>query len=553
MAITVFKELSMLGFDKTKEERDADLDLLKMFPSEFVSEFVNMPNRGTLEKFSFVGREYLIPIYDTPHQRVLLKCGRQVEKSTTLGNITLTYAMLRRHFRSLFVSPTQQQTETFSRDRISTPIELSDKLNIFLQGAATKDNVLYKKFITGSDMTFRYAFLHADRVRGISADMLLLDEIQDVLTEVIPVIEEALAHSPFKILRYSGTPKSTDNTIDYYWNQFSTQNEWAIPCDGCNKWNIVGLDNIGDTGLICSKCGRAINPQHPRAAWVSMRSPSWIRNPPISKPFEGYRIPQVIAPWIEWSDILDKKKRYSQAQFYNEVLGLGYDSASKPLTRDTLMACCEGGPSMSKAHALAIRNSPVFMGIDWGTGENTYTVLCIGTYIKDKFTYLYFKRYEGEEASPEPMMAEIRKLIDKYSIAIVGVDYGGGFDRNDQLIRSFGITRIARYQYVNTKRLYFDKHLHRFMVNRTEALMSIVNALNRKDEIRLPRWEDFETPFASDLLAIYSEYNEARRTTVIDRTPGTTDDTLHAMTYCFLASMIRHPRPDIMMPTGREK
>ena len=90
------------------------------------------------------------------------------------------------------------------------------------------------------------------------------------------------------------------------------------------------------------------------------------------------------------------------------------------------------------------------------------------------------------------------------------------------------------------------------MVNRTEALMAVVNALNRKDEFRLPKWEEFEHPFAGDLLSIFTEYNEARRTTIVDRTPGTTDDTLHAMTYCFLASMIRHPRPDIMMPTGYE-
>ena len=176
-----------------------------------------------------------------------------------------------------------------------------------------------KKFVTHSDITFRYAFLHADRVRGISADMLLLDEIQDVLTEVIPVIEEALSHSPYKILRYSGTPKSLDNTISYYWNRFSTKNEWVVPCDGCNNWNVLGLKNIGKTGLICSKCGKAISTRHERAQWASMRSPEWIKNPPVSNPFEGYRIPQVMCPWVSWEDILDKRKRYTKAQFFNEA------------------------------------------------------------------------------------------------------------------------------------------------------------------------------------------------------------------------------------------
>jgi hypothetical protein len=519
-----------------------------MFPSEFVSNFVNIPIKGELKHFNFTGREYLLPIYDTPHPRLLLQCGRQVEKSTTLGNIALTNTFLRRHFRTLFVSPTQQQTETFSRDRIATPIDISEKLSLFLQGDSTKNNVLYKKFVTHSDITLRYAFLHADRVRGISADMLLLDEIQDILTEVIPVIEEALSHSEYRILRYSGTPKSLDNTISYYWNRFSTQNEWVIPCDGCNTWNVIGIDNLGTNGLICSKCGRPIQRNHKKAQWASMRSPEWLRNPPVNTPFEGFRIPQVMCPWVDWSNILDKRKRYSNAQFFNEVLGLGYDSGEKPINKDTLMAACTGG-DMDAAVGIARKNQ-TYMGIDWGTGENSYTVVVVGGYVKSRFRFFYLKRFEGVAAEPENTMREINALINKYSPRVIGVDFGGGFDRNDQLIRNHGIRRIARYQYVNTRKIYFDKSLHRFMVNRTEALMAIINALNRGDTFTFPCWEQFRSPFAEDLLAIFTEYNEARRTTVVNRTPGTTDDTLHAITYCFLASMIQYPRPDIITPVG---
>jgi hypothetical protein len=534
----------------TYEEGEPEKESLSMFPSEFVASFMNIAHGGRLNKFSFKGREYLLPIYDTPSRRVLLQCGRQVEKSTTLGNTILTYTMLQSHFRALFVSPTQQQTETFSRDRIATPIELSPHMQVFARGNFTKNNVLYKKFVTGSDLTLRYAFLHADRVRGISADMLLLDEIQDILTEVIPVIEEALAHSPAKIMRYSGTPKSVDNTISYYWSQFSTQNEWVIPCDGCNNWNIIGIGNIGKKYLICSKCGNQIYPNHTKARWASMRSPAWIKNPNISEAFEGYRIPQIITPWVSWGEVTDKRKRYSKAQFYNEVLGLPFDSGSKPLTKEALQALCSNR-SMDDAEKF-IGRAKMFMGIDWGTAENSYTVMTIGCYLKDRFTFLFFRRFEGEEAEPENLMRIISGYIDRFKIENVGVDYGGGFDRNDKLIRTFGIRRISRYQYVNTKKIYFDNSLHRFMVNRTEALMAVINAINRGDEFNFPKWEEFEHPYASDMLSVFTEYNEARRTTVVQRTPGTTDDTLHSLTYCFLASMIRHPRPDIIAPTGDE-
>ena len=101
---------------------------------------------------------------------------------------------------------------------------------------------------------------------------------------------------------------------------------------------------------------------------------------------------------------------------------------------------------------------------------------------------------------------------------------------------------------MNTRKIYFDKHLLRFMVNRTEALMAIINCINRCDTFVFPKWEEFESPFGTDLLSVFTEYNEARRTTVVSKSPGATDDTLHSLAYCFLASMIRHPRPDIITP-----
>src|SRR6185369_4131171 len=66
--------------------------------------------------------------------------------------------------------------------------------------------------------------------RGIPADFILIDEFQDILLENIPVIEECASHSEHKLFCYSGTPKSMDNAIEYYFSRFSTQNEWVVPC-----------------------------------------------------------------------------------------------------------------------------------------------------------------------------------------------------------------------------------------------------------------------------------------------------------------------------------
>jgi hypothetical protein len=523
-------------------------DMAKLYPSEFTSRMMYLPNDdGDLIPFSFKGREYLLPVYDTSARRVLLKFARQSEKSTYLGNLLLIYSILRRHFRSLLVTPTQSQTETFSRDKINKPIESSAKIRTFIPGV---QSVFRKVFITGSEIDLRYAFLHADRTRGIpKVDLLCLDELQDILTDIIPVIEETQKHSTFRYKRYSGTPKSVDNTIAKYWQAYSTQYEWVIPCDfhTPRHWIVVRLENVGKKHLICERCGNQIYPAHPEARWASMRTKSWLDNPPTPLPFEGYRIPQVITPWVSWDEVIDTMHRYTTAQFYNEVLGMEYDSSEKLLTTDTLQEC-SGGYTFEQGAILAKRATHLWMGIDWGSDGDSKTVVTIGGYFGGKFSFVYMKRFVGEESTQVNMMPIIKKLIHDYKIKLVGVDYGGGLDRNDELIRDFGIRKIIRYQYVNTKRVYFDKNLMRWMVNRSEVLMALINAINRKDEIEFPKWECWEHPFAQDLLSVFKEYNNARRVTVVDRTPGTTDDTLHSMLYCFLVSMMMHPRPDILTP-----
>jgi hypothetical protein len=56
------------------------------------------------------------------------------------------------------------------------------------------------------------------------------------------------------------------------------------------------------------------------------------------------------------------------------------------------------------------------------------------------------------------------------------------------------------------------------------------------------------------MLNIFSEYSEQLRQNIYKKSPNATDDTFHSILLCFLASMIRHPRPDVispMMQTGR--
>lgn len=539
----------------------AELDLSKLIydvsPSQFTETAIRIPEAGRVSSFDFTGREYLRRIYDTPAQRLLLKCGRQVEKSTTLGNKLLCHACLRNNFKTLFVAPSAEQAKVFSNDRIKDIIENSPLLSVYTNTKLSQ-NIFFKKLINFSQIRLRYAYLTADRVRGIPADLVEIDELQDILIDNIPIIEQCAFHSPYKLFVYSGTPKSLDNTIEHYWVNFSTQNEWVVPCErhGTPKdpsswhWNILTEANIGKKGLVCDRCGEPISAAHPMAKWASMNPVMEDNKDKVT--FEGYRIPQIMVPWVDWNEVLQHQEQYSRALFHNEKLGMSYDSGVRPLTRGQVKRCCKEHIRLGDIESFKrlAQGNQVFAGIDWGSGENTYTVISFGGYFgTGNFSIFWIHRFTGPDLDPEVQMDKICQMITQLNVQLVGVDYGGGFHPNDKLVRTFGPQKIVKYQYNprQKKKIYWEATLGRYMCHRTEVMSDVFNAIKRK-LIDLPNWDDFRDPYGQDMLNIFSEFNERLRMIEYKKKPGTTDDSFHSILYCLLASMIKFPRPDITMP-----
>lgn len=529
-------------------------------PSQFTEFAFRMPRADGLgyEPFSFDGRRHMIRCYDTPARRILLCCGRQVEKSTLLGNVLLCYLCMVNSYKALYVSPSATQTKTFSTDRIKEPIETSEVLKAFTTNMLSQ-NIFEKQFVNRSKVTLRYAFLNADRARGIPAWALALDEVQDILFDNIPVIEQCTSHAPEHRKRfiYAGTPKTLDNTIEYYRANLSTQGEWVVPCDNHGGetgryWNVLGEKNIGRKGLSCEKCSALINPMHDDAQWAFMTKYDELRTP-----FESYRIPQLMVPWTAWNDVLLNYERYPRDKFYNEVLGISYESGMRPLTAAQLREQCDEQYAMTPEKLKHYRslsfNQPVYMGVDWGSGTNAYTVITLGTYEGLKFRVFYMHRFVGEDIDPLVQIERISEIIAEFNVAVVGCDWGFGFASNDMLIRRFGRQRIFKFHYMARcrKKVEWDQTLMRFKVHRTEVMSDVFNAIKRGHFV-FPKWESFKTPYAQDMLNIYSEYNDTLRMVQYDHSPDKPDDTFHALTYCLLASMLKQPRPDIIAPNKED-
>ena len=136
------------------------------------------------------------------------------------------------------------------------------------------------------------------------------------------------------------------------------------------------MKNIGKYGLVCSKCKRPIDAVHPDAQWASMNPVTKANQHLVT--YEGYRIPQLMVPWVEWNDILVNLEKYDTARFYNEVLGLSYDSGTRPLTRAQVKACCKDTIHFNDVVENAEKCSEVFAGIDWGCHDDKTRILIKG-------------------------------------------------------------------------------------------------------------------------------------------------------------------------------
>ena len=527
--------------------------LVKAPKSAFVHNVVYLDGK----KFDFVGREYLMPIYNRNDPRILLKTARQVEKSTFLANNLTINSVVRPYNKALYVSPSHTQTRQFSSEKLKPAIERSPLIWKYLQDNNVSNQVFEKGFTNGSFIFLRSAFRSADRARGISARELCLDEIQDLLTSDIPVIMECTSHFRDANVYMAGTPKSFDNPIEMYWKE-STQNEWLVPC-GCGEWNFLDETNIAQTelyesrklppGPVCSKCSKPID----------VKGGQWMSLAP-NKMIVGYRIPQLMVPWIissldQWRKLLWKRDNYPYGQFANEVLGLSYDAASKPITRAALIKICgdyDMWDASSLTHAVIeeSRKRVLVGGIDWGEGMDgsekgptgklrnaSYTVLSIGYYENYKvFKYILLKKYMGKETDPEYIVGDVCRIVAALGVKVLGVDWGHGWGPNNSLIRRLGFKRVMQFQYVPRlkARLKWDPqgmryHIHRNLIM-SEHFFDMKNGF-----VSFPRWKQME-PYAKDILAIYTEYNEYLREMRYDHRPSDPDDAFHSTLLCKTAA-----------------
>jgi len=502
---------------------------------------------------------HLYPIYNRPAESILLKFGRQTHKSTTVGYKLALTPIKYESYHALYVAPTGNQVSVFSSDKLDSALNGSTVVKDYYFDTKTKNQISYKELRNNSKIYLRSAFHTADSIRGISADQTCIDEMQDIISDHIPVIEQCMSHSlakwdhltkqfpelPMHLFNnrmYAGTPKTVENAMEKYWAK-STQNEWIIKCQnqGCKKYNYINEYNIGDLCLICNKCGKPI--YYEDGQWIVMNTAGII---------EGYRLPQIVLKWINniknpksWQiSVINTRKIYSIEKYFNEVLALPYAAAKHPMSAVELKACCdEDWDQIEESQAFKnpkIHGCIITAGIDWGKGDTasgtSYSVLTISAFVRGVFRTVFIKKYTGRMSEPLIQVKDMLRIINRFGVQLTIADTGDGRTSNAMMVDALGADKFAEIYEHGTmkKKIAWDGDKGYYIINRTQVMTDYIMEI-KKTKVRFFSYEQFKE-YLPDFTGIYADYSEQTRMTKYDH--NVPDDTFHSWMFSRIGSGI---------------
>lgn len=493
-------------------------------------------------------------------RRRIFKCGRQVAKTSSAAHYQSLLCATVPHFKVMNCTPFFEQARRFSVNNVAPAIRGFTLREMFLRGGGS---VLQRDCTNESSMLFVSMQGSADRARSASVDYIVFDETQDIDPVNIPVAQNCLAASLYKMEDYLGTPKTFDNLLQERWD-YSSQAVWVTPCDHCGFENYACTDQhllkmIDGPTLVCAKCRKPLNT---RLGFFEHALPERQRT------FAGYHVPQPILPMHyedanSWDVIQTAIQTYPKYRLYNEILGESFDSGSKLLTiADLQKAAILPGtkPRDIKSAAYVC----VGTGIDWG-GRGKEIATDVEEHISNTATALGGMRPDGvvevTHVARVPYSVdhneEVRMVAEVagYSrSSMVALDYGGQGNVMQTMLIGAGCPEnlIVPFTYTGTvpRKPIVQYHpptaagvRSSYSLDKTRSLLLLVELIKR-GLVLLPNY-DKNKHCLQDFLAIYEESVDSptgskhRR---VCRMRRRTDDVVHAINFLVMGLYHRTER-----------
>jgi hypothetical protein len=477
----------------------------------------------------FEDRPYIDAILAATNRNLVIRAGRQVEKSTFLA-FRIAFELCRPGSRVLLVCPRQQQAKHLMESRFRPLLESSPLLQRRLGGQRGRSSFKDMRFGNQSQLFVRSAFNSADSVRGVSADLLVCDEYQDVAAGFLPVLKETLAHSSRPRTILTGTPKEVTNHLEDAF-ALSTARHWMVRCEACDCEVLPDPRSIGADCYACGACGHPIDWQ--RGAWVATNArSSW---------GEGFWLPQVIAPWVTSERFLEKAAEYDRDKLLNEVFGLPTMHGTLAITRAELEACCASRPMAASSNDLPaeVRGS-VMLGIDWGSGLTGQAAVVVASEcLRSQRLRIWYWGVIGN--GERPLLDDVVALCGRFGVTSVWADArGGGAHENRALWMRLGGQKgpsVAGLEYAdNDGPNNRDGNLLKKSIDKTKWIGGLCTRIRSK-LIEFPTLQDCQEGF-DHVGSEQVEFDEQSRKSTYRAGDNRPDDLLHPLVYVLAGSSV---------------
>ena len=474
----------------------------------------------------------------------IVVAGRQVGKSLNLSRSEMLDMVSVPELQLLYVAPLEQQTRRYATLYLNEAIQSCPVARMLqmreFEGVLSDSKIMkavsHQSLANGAGIQLTYAKTSPDRARGIFADRIDFDEIQDQLVDNVPIISQSLKSSKWGVRKFTGTAKTMDNTIEQLW-QKSSMCEWLMKCEHCNHWNVPNkdgraMDMIQLPGVCCVHCGRVLNVRN--GVWVPYHRDRMGL-------FRGYHMPQIILPFMverdeNWAKILRDKENLTEATFTQECLGISESAGARLITPDDIKRQSTL-PFTDEIQKRMDRYAQTFMGVDWGGAEEaSFTVgVVIGIRFDGRIDVLYAMRFHGVD--PDTIFEEIAKTYNFYDCEIVACDYGLGIHNNQILHNRFGLN-VVQMSLVKQNLMLEKKGLkngeERWAVDKTQALRTLFYAI-KYGRVYFPPYDSFRK-FTDDLLSPYEHVTDVGGIThmMYLRNPAQPDDFCMALVFALM-------------------
>jgi hypothetical protein len=368
------------------------------------------------------------------HKHKVYEKGRQTGGTEVMACEVWHFLATNPGTKAVTTFPRDKQLIDFSNTRVAASFAESPRM----AALAGTPNQVFTRRIGDSYWLFRSAW-ESNLGEGIDADLVALDEKDRMRDKVEFAFKESLKSSKHGLFRETSTPTLPNQGIDIPFRA-SDQQVWMVKCERCGETqevthteSIVQVKDfpLGTKELPAESYDYLCRKRLCRGKLDRVFTGQWVARHPDRNHIRGYHLPQLIAPWISATRVMqDKIDMRFRELWLCYVCGIPAAGETEMLNDADFARACSGHGLM--AARLARGWSHVSVGIDWG---QLNWVVVMGRNSANQRPYVIGLKVFEDTAKELESAEMVYRYLALFGPDITIADAGYGKDRNSLLLR----------------------------------------------------------------------------------------------------------------------